>query len=73
MLIKFVDKSSLVSVISDRVKVLNEKLKEAREEDDTVIVDTLRGVVEHLKRMKKLAKEDVEIYLDDDDLLDLGY
>lgn len=72
MIIKIKNPEELLSQTNARIKLLNEKLQEAKDEDDTVAVDTLKSAIEHLKQIKRAIKADAEIYLDDDDRFVLG-
>lgn len=72
MIIRYSDNLELEKHATARIKILNEKLKEAKEENDNVAAETIGSAVNHLKAIKKFAKEGREIFLDDDDLFVLG-
>lgn len=72
MIIKIRNPEELLSQTNSRIKILNEKLEEAKEEDDTVAAETLKNAIEHLKQIKRAIKAGAEIYLDDDDRFVLG-
>ena len=72
MIIKYSDNLELEKQANARIRVLREKLSEAKLENDEVAEDTLNNAINHLKAIKKFAKEGREIFLDDDDLFVLG-
>lgn len=72
MLIKVLDHDQIIVLANARIKVLEHKLQEALEEKDIVSSDSLKGAIEQAKSIRKAAKAEFEIFLDEDDRFVLG-
>ena len=72
MLIKVLDHEQIINLANSRIKVLEQKLQEAQEEKDIVSSEAIKNAIDHIKTIRKAAKAEFEIFLDEDDRFVLG-
>lgn len=72
MLIKTNNKEDLVELAAERIKVLKAKLEESRDNEDSVASRMIKDAIEQIQKIKNMAKQDFEIFLDEDDRFVLG-
>ena len=73
MLIEYVNNEELVATATARIKVLNANLELAREENDKVAKDAIKGAIVHLKEIKNAIRDGIRVLLDQDDRFVLGF